>query len=162
MKYILQIAKDGVGGADWSERHNSDTEQQLNLLVENVDLSDVKIIIKDLVDHISNSPFKSFYEKKLARLQSDSNYKVLVIGVGEHHGKDEISMVDVCENNVDEVAHVDVDRNPFDGPKRMNRLYVFDKKPKNVKFHNSYLQRNKLFENIEFIDNCAIIICDFD
>lgn len=160
-KYIIQIASK-YGEIDWKNRYKKSDEKQLNKAYYDGLIPDVIIQkVISLIDEDKN--LTKYYEHIKQRLESQTTYKVLVIGVGKHE-KGEICLFDEKGEYADEIAHID--KEPFDGARRMNRLFVFDTKPKEITFHNTHEKTNKpkTFQGnqIKFMNNCTTIILDLD
>lgn len=155
MNYRLQISRDEEWGANYKKRNQPDCENFLNesKLYSNLD---VEIIVKDLIEKIEGSKYSTF-EDKLSVLKSKSNYKILVIGVGEHNGND-IFLCEDKNNKADEIAHVDLQSEIGSW---MNRLYIFHKKPEKIIFENTHLGRVENRPSFKFENNNGIIECNF-
>ena len=173
-QYRLQISNDYSIGA---QRCFPGTQtvaygmcpHQLNMLIDTVYIDieqtkSVKFFISQLKCLIESDPtLKSSYKNKLEILKDNDKTFILAIGVGIHHDN-EISLKNEKGTCALEIAHID--KEPFDGARRMNRLFVFDTKPKEITFYNTHEKTNepKTFQGnqIKFMDNCATIIIDFD
>jgi hypothetical protein len=173
-QYRLQISNDFLEGA---ERFFPGTDtpasgmcsHQLNSIIDAGDneieqSASVKFFITELVSLIKMSAcLMPSYKKKFEILNDANKTFILVVGVGIHN-KEEIRLFDEKGECAKEIAHID--KEPFDGARRMNRLFVFDTKPKEITFHNTHEKTNepKTFQEnqIKFMDNCATIILDLD
>ena len=161
-EYIMQIASK-YGETDWGKRKLKSDKDQLNKHYYYDELLP-DVIINNAISLIeADKKLEKYYKLIKQELKSRTTYKVLAIGVGKHN-KNEIYLLDENGNNAKEFAHID--KEPFDGARRMNRLFVFDTKPKEITFRNTNGKVNdeKTFkeDQIKFENNCATIIIDFD
>ncbi len=156
-RYILQVGV--TGGADWEKRLDKSDKNQLNKPQDYTYLQP-ETITKDVISLIDeDAKLTKYYEPTKQKLESKITYKLLVLGVGQH-SKGQIRLLDEQGNEAREIAHID--KEPFSGQRRMNRLYIFDTEPKQVTFYNECLKHHKHFNQIDFDDNFAKIIVDFD
>ncbi len=154
-KYILQVASSGK--ADWNKRYEKSNENQLNKEHSYCDLQPNEIA-QDIISLIDeNIIFIEKYENIKQQVQTE--YKVLLIGVGPHNNG-EISLYDEKGNNKgNEIAQID--KEPFEGKRRMNRLFLFKEKPEQLIFCNNKLDK-QCIKDVIFENDCATLIIDFD